>query len=162
MAPPAGDVAHLFDFPPDDCIYLNAAGMTPLPTASRRAGLAAVAAKSAPWVSLVDHGPDGDVVGDVRRHFAALVGAAARDIAICPSTAFSVSTAARNIDLARGRPDVLVLAHQMASSVMPWQDACARAGGRLVVVPRSCRATRDRGRRRAQDVYFWVAANTQK
>ena len=29
MAPPAGDVAHLFDFPPDDrTVYLNAAGVS--------------------------------------------------------------------------------------------------------------------------------------
>ena len=73
---------------------------------------------------------------EVRGSMATLVGGQARDVALCPSTSYSVSLVSRSIPLSGRRICVLVTANQMAPNVMPWQRAAAEAGGRLIVIPR--------------------------
>ena len=73
---------------------------------------------------------------EVRGSMATLVGGQAQDVALCPSTSYSVSLVSRSIPLSGRRNCVLVTANQMASNVMPWQRAATEAGGRLIVIPR--------------------------
>ena len=84
-------------------IYLDAAGKTPLLTAAAEAGRLAVGLKSKPWLM---SGDDNDEMEEeIRAGFAKLVGSAAGGecVAICPSTAHAVSTAALNTRLAAPR-----------------------------------------------------------
>ena len=89
----------LFDIP-RGLAYLNNASYSPLPHAVRVAGDAGVAAKSAPWAM------DPDAITDqaerVRNAAASFIGAAAEDIAITPSVAYGVATAAANLPLPPG------------------------------------------------------------
>uniref|UniRef100_A0A6U4FWE9 Aminotransferase class V domain-containing protein n=2 Tax=Phaeomonas parva TaxID=124430 RepID=A0A6U4FWE9_9STRA len=116
-------------------VYLDNAGRTPLPRCVLKAGERALKRKVRPWEGM---GNDADV-DDVRARYARIIGHDnGADIALCPSTSYSMSLAAHNLVrtgvIARGT-EVLVLQNQMASNVMPWQSACRRAGARLRVVP---------------------------
>ena len=81
----------LFEIP-RNVAYLNNASYSPLPRVVRSAGDTGVAAKSSPWAM----DPDAITVQaeQVRRAAASFIGAAPADIAITPSVAYGVATAA--------------------------------------------------------------------
>ena len=116
-------------------IYLNAAGRTPLPLSSLRAGEEAVPRKAVtPW-SIGDSSAERDAV---RELFANILGdgVASEEVAVVPSTSYAMSLAARalRLRLTPSRAAVLVLHGQNHSNVMPWQAFCASAGSALAIV----------------------------
>ncbi len=123
---------HLFDIP-EDLIWLNCASRTPLLKSVREAGHAGVDRKYHPWT--IDEGVRHAEAERVRALFAGLVGAGPDDIAIQPSAAYGIATAAANLPLARGQ-HVLVLEGQFPSNVYVWQDLVRNGGGEITTVAR--------------------------
>ena len=121
----------LFDIP-RGLAYLNNASYSPLPHAVRMAGDAGVATKSAPWAM------DPDAITDqaerVRNAAASFIGAAAADIAITPSVAYGVATAAANMLLPPGSR-ILLAEGEFPSQSYAWADQAERCGATLDVVP---------------------------
>lgn len=121
---------QLFDLP-REVAYLNCAYMSPLLRRAVEAGQEAMARKARPWTITPD-----DFFGDSERArglFAALIGAAADDVAIVPSASYGLAVAARNLPLGEGRR-VLVLPEQFPSNVYTWRVAAAEAGASVVTV----------------------------
>ncbi len=123
---------HLFDIP-RDVAYLNNASYTPLPRAVREAGEAGVAAKSAPW--LMDPDAILDRAEAVRAAAGRFVGAAADDLAIVPSAAYGIATAAANLPVAAGTR-ILLVAGEFPSQSLEWARQADARGAVLDVVPR--------------------------
>ena len=126
---------HLFEVPAA-VSYLGGCGMSPLMAQTVAVGQEAAARKARPWEPLGEE----EHVGAVRECFARLINASASDVAVTPCTSYAVSVAAKNIRLTRGRR-VVVLEQQMASNVLPWQEACDRSGAVLSVVRRAAGAS---------------------
>jgi len=123
---------HLFDIP-DDVAYLNCAYMSPLLRRVRDAGLAGLRRKASPWEIVPrDFFSGSDAL---RAAFAELINARADDIALVPAASYGVSTAARNLPLARGQ-NVIVVEDQFPSNVYPWRERAAETGARVRTVPR--------------------------
>ncbi len=123
---------HLFDIP-EDRVWLNCASRTPLLKAVRDAGHNGVDRKFHPWT--IDEGERHDEAERVRALFAGLIGANADDIAIQPSAAYGLATAAANLALpADGR--IVVLEGQFPSNVYVWQDLAKARGAEIVTVTR--------------------------
>jgi selenocysteine lyase/cysteine desulfurase len=121
---------HLFDIPPD-VAYLNCAYMAPLMTHVVEIGRQAVARKARPWeIRPPDFfsGPD-----EARALFARLVGAEADGVALVPSAAYGIATAAANLDAGPGRT-ILVLADQFPSNLYAWRRRAAETGAEIVTV----------------------------
>ena len=82
--------------------------------------------------------PAGDELTEaerVRALFAGLIGATADDIALQPSAAYGLATAAANLELAEGGR-IVVLEGQFPSNVYVWRDLARAAGGEIVTVAR--------------------------
>ena len=121
---------YLFTIP-DSISYFDGCGMSPSLTQTVTIGQEAVAMKSTPWEPF---GEEAHLAG-VKESFAQIIRASPSDIALTPSTSYAISVAAKNIPLTKGGK-VVVLEHQMASNVLPWQDACAKSGAKLSVIKR--------------------------
>lgn len=122
---------HQFDLPVT-VAYLNGCGMSPLPTSSAAIGQEFLMRKCKPWEDLESE----QSLQGVRESFARLINANTCDITLTPSTSYAMSVAAKNIKLGHGQK-VLVLDQQMASNVLPWQDACIHSGAELITVKKS-------------------------
>jgi selenocysteine lyase/cysteine desulfurase len=123
---------HLFDIP-DDVAYLNCGYMSPLLRRVRAAGEAGLARKAHPWeITARDFFSGSDAL---RATFAELVNARADDIALVPAASYGVSTAARNLPLARGQ-NVIVAEDQFPSNVYPWRERAREVGAEVRTVPR--------------------------
>ncbi len=107
---------------PDDVSYLDAAAWSPLPHAVRLAGEAGILSKSRPWL----HSRDDDTAWAERARAAAaaLVGAAADDVAIVGSVSHAIATAARNLSPARGGR-ILRVADEFPSQRHAWDRLAA-------------------------------------
>ena len=125
---------------PTGVAYFNNASSTPLPPSVLAAGQRALHSQACPWDA-----PSQDAHDDqnqIRRLFAKLIdspGDDGSDVAICPSTAFSMTLSAHNL-LRTGkiRPNskILLIQDQMPSAVYPWQEICHLVEGLdLLVVP---------------------------
>lgn len=123
---------HLFDIP-EGITYLNCAGQSPLLRAARAAGEAGIDIKSHPWT--LDPDRSGQCSDRLRALFAGLINAQAQDIAITPSTAYGIATAAGNLSLERGQ-SIVVLEEQFPSNVYAWERLAAEKGGEIVTVAR--------------------------
>ena len=137
-----------FDFPPTDgdepLTYLNCAYLGPLPRASRDAAKAACERQTQPFVHLA--GKPGEQLSsfhaDVeacRTAMAALVGAAAEEIALVPSTSYAMAVACKNLcppGALQSGDNLLVIEQQFQSNYYCWEEAAAEAGATLLVVPR--------------------------
>lgn len=123
---------HLFDIPAE-IAYLNCAYISPLMKSVVSAGEAAVRRKARPWEILPSH--FFSEVETARGLFARLVGAAADDVAIVPSTSYGAAIAAANLALPRGAR-IVVLHEQFPSNVYPWREAARRSGALITTVPR--------------------------
>ncbi len=122
----------LFDVP-REVAYLDNGSFTPLPRPVRAAGERGVAAKSTPWAMNGERLPQ--VAELVRAAAARLVGATAADMAIVPSVAYGIATAAANLPLERGSR-VLLAEGEFPSLALRWAELAAARGAVLDVVPR--------------------------
>jgi selenocysteine lyase/cysteine desulfurase len=113
-----------FDIP-REVAYLNAASWSPLPHAVLAAGHAGVERKARPWTWGADH--QARQFARARAAAAALIGAAAEDIAIVPSVGYGVATVGKILPIPRGAR-VLVLEDDHASPTLEWLTR-AEAGG---------------------------------
>ncbi len=123
---------HLFDIP-EDVAWFNCAYNSPQLNASRDRLLAGVVAKSHPWQRRVD---DFFADADQLRQLAAeLFGGDADGYAIMPAASYGLSTAARAIEPQLHRGDEIVLmAEEFPSNVLPWRRVAGERGARLVTV----------------------------
>lgn len=122
----------LFDIP-DDVVYMNCASHSPLLRKAFEAGQDAVMRKAHPWGSFRD-----DAVTEcetLRGLFARLIGAAAKDIAVVPSTSYGIATAAANLPVVAGQK-ILVLEDQFPSNYHAWVNLAQDTGATLTTVPR--------------------------
>ncbi len=123
---------HLFDIP-DDVTYLNCAYMSPLMHCVRDAGVRGLGQKCRPWEIHTKHFFEGS--DRLREAFAELVHASPEDIAIVPAASYGVSTAAKNLPLARGQ-SVLVVDQQFPSNIYPWRERAKEVGAEVRTLDR--------------------------
>lgn len=123
---------HLFDIP-RDVAYLNAAAWSPLPLAVQEAGRMGVGRKGRPWE--IDPGLAQRVIERARAAAAALIGAAAEDVAVVSSVGYGVSTAAKVFAPPTGSR-VLVLEDDHSSPVLEWMVRAPAQGFAVEAVKR--------------------------
>ncbi len=121
---------YLFEIP-DDVAYLNCAYMSPLMKPALEAGTAGLARKAQPWRITPEQFFTG--AEEFRAIAAQFFDCSADCIAIVPSASYGITTAARNLPVARGQ-SVLVLAEQFPSNYYPWQRVAAENGATVKVV----------------------------
>ena len=123
----------LFDIP-DDIAYFNCASNSPQLNAARDRLLAGARAKSHPW----DRTPK-DFFEDaetIRRLAAEIFGGGADGYAVVPAASYGLSTAARAIEpQLRAGEEILLIAGEFPSNVLPWKRTAQEAGATLVTVP---------------------------
>src|SRR5688500_14174720 len=95
-----GNQRHLFDLP-DDVAYFNCATSTPLLKHAAAAGQAGIARKLRPWTVGAEHTVD--AVERARALVADIIDASPADMALVPSAAYGLSTAAAVLPLTRGQ-----------------------------------------------------------
>jgi selenocysteine lyase/cysteine desulfurase len=114
-------------------IYLNHAGIGPLPERARRAIEANTRERAAP-VTLTDDRLMG-VLADGRAKAARLIGADPEEIALATNTSFGLNLAARMLPLSPG--DVVLVSDQdFPANVFAWRQLVDR-GVRLEIIPRT-------------------------
>ena len=124
--------SHLFDIP-DGITYLDCASNSPLLKSGKIAADKGLERKYHPWtLNRDDMVEEGETV---RGLFADLIGAKAVDIAITPSTAYGITTAANNLPLSRGQ-NIVVLQDQFPSNVYAWVELAKTNGGEILTVGR--------------------------
>ncbi|MFD8412088.1 aminotransferase class V-fold PLP-dependent enzyme [Streptomyces sp. NPDC059650] len=127
--PPARE---LFDVP-EGIAYFNTASLAPTLRSGLTAGGAALQWRAQPWrIQAADW-----FTGAERRRelFAALIGAAADDVALVPATSYGMAVAAANLSAAAGSR-VLVLADEYPSGVYTWWRFAEATGARVLTVRR--------------------------
>ena len=130
--PSPEDAAAAF-LPFDGTLYLDCAARAPRLRSVHAAGLAALEDDAAPWTQSFDAL---EARAEATRALAArLLDGDAGAVALVPSAAFALSTAARNLPLAAGEA-VLVLDGQFPSNLLPWQQRCAETGARVIAARR--------------------------
>ncbi len=122
---------HLFDIP-EGVAFLNCASRTPLLKASMTAGEAGMDRERQPWTYNPDEAPG--EADQLRALFAALIGAEAGDIAITPSAAYGIKTAALNLPVAAGQR-ILVPEQPFPSHFYCWRDLARDSGAAIEMVP---------------------------
>jgi selenocysteine lyase/cysteine desulfurase len=116
-----------FDIP-QGMAYLNCAYLSPLSRQVAEAGRAAVLRKAHPWqIAYKDFFAE---VETLRGLFAALIGARADDVALVPSTAYGIATAAANLPLQAG-DNVVVPFAEHASTFHRWRAAATAGSAEL-------------------------------
>ncbi|MFS8136610.1 MAG: aminotransferase class V-fold PLP-dependent enzyme [Thermomonas sp.] len=121
---------------PNGMRYLDSAAHGPPLKSVRGAANDALQDSTTSWLGGADWR---DNVERVRALSAQLFDRDPNAIAMVPSAAYGLSTAARNVPL-QAKQSVLVLEGQFPSNVLPWRKRCAEVGASLVF------ATRDGGR----------------
>jgi selenocysteine lyase/cysteine desulfurase len=121
----------LFDIP-REVAFLNAAAWSPLPLAAQEAGRAGVLRKGRPWT--IDAAFASGQHERARSAAARLINAQAGDVALIPSVAYGVATAAKSLPVPAGSR-VLVLQDDHSSPVLEWMTR-AEAGAFVVEVVR--------------------------
>ena len=117
---------------PRDTAYLDAAYMSPIPTAAVAAGEAGVRVKAEPWrMSIASYY---DEVEEARHLAASMVGADADDVAIVGATSYGMAIAAANVPVAAGSA-VLLMENEHTSHRYVWYDLAQRAGAHVDIVP---------------------------
>jgi selenocysteine lyase/cysteine desulfurase len=116
----------------DDICYLDSAAVTPMPDVSVRAAVAATAGKARPWER--DPGVSHALAEEVRAAAAAVIGAAAADVAVINAVSYGLATVANNIGLARGHR-VLLVEGEHSSQCLTWRFHADKAGADLEFVP---------------------------
>lgn len=130
---PPENAASAF-MPFGDVLYLDCAARAPVLRDVHAAGQAALEANAAPWTQSFDALEA--LVEAVRALAAGMLDGDTEAVALVPSAAFALSTAARNLPLEAGEA-VLLLEGQFPSNLLPWQQRCAEAGARVAGVRRA-------------------------
>ncbi|KQR08142.1 MULTISPECIES: aminotransferase class V-fold PLP-dependent enzyme [Xanthomonas] len=117
---------------PDEVIYLDAASRGPLLTAVQAVAHQAVDAMATPWRLPFDAWLHD--IEQLRRLAASLFDNDVDAVALLPSAAHGLATAARNLPLHRGDA-VLLLDGQFPSNLLIWQRRCTEVDARIVAVP---------------------------
>lgn len=117
-----------------DALPLDCAAQGPRLRSVLEAGQAALAAGTTPWTLSFAEWEAGI---ETLRALAAdtLFEGDVDGVAMVPSVAFALATAARNLSLDCGDA-VLVLEGQFPSNLLPWQQRCAETGARVVAARR--------------------------
>ncbi len=115
-----------------DVLYLDAASRGPLLTAVQAAAHQAVDAMATPWRLPFDAWLHD--IERLRRLAAGLFDNDVDAVALVPSAAHGLATAARNLPLHRGDA-VLLLDGQFPSNLLIWQRRCTEVDARIVAVP---------------------------
>lgn len=120
---------------PAEVLYLDTAAQGPRLHAVLAAGHAALEASATPWRLAT---PDWMARIEGLRALAArtLFEGDVEGVAMVPSAAFGLATAARNLPLQRGE-SVLVLEAQFPSNLLAWQVRAAETGAKVVPVSRT-------------------------
>lgn len=124
---------HLFDIP-EEVAYFNCAYMSPQLNESTNRLIAGARSKSHPWERMA---PDFfDDAETIRRLASNLVGGDADGYAIVPAVSYGISAAARAIEPHLKPGDqILVIAEEFPSNVLPWKRTIQEVGGTLTTVP---------------------------
>lgn len=109
-------------------LYLDCASQGPRLRAVHDAAMAAMELSARPWST--PPGVPQDLREQLRQKLARLFDDDAEGIALVPSAAYGLATAARSLPLARG-DEVLVLDGQFPSNLLCWQQRCAEVGANL-------------------------------
>jgi selenocysteine lyase/cysteine desulfurase len=123
---------HLFDVP-DEVAYFNCAYYGPLLNASLDRLLEGARAKSHPWKRTP---PDFFTDAETIRNLSAeLIGGEAEGYALVPAASYGIATAARAIE-PRLRPgdEIVVIAEEFPSVVLPFKRVAQETGARLVTI----------------------------
>jgi selenocysteine lyase/cysteine desulfurase len=129
---PLPDQRALFELDPD-VAYFNTANLSPVLSAARAAGDAALAQRAAPWtIANADWFTD---VEALRERFARLVNGSPESVALVPATSYGLAVVERNLNAAPHQR-VLVLDAEYPSNHYTWRRFCRRTGSELVVVAR--------------------------
>lgn len=123
---------HLFDLE-ERITSMATASHSAILKSSIAVGQVGVAAKGRPW-RLSDQARR-DEADDVRALFAGLINAKSTDIAIQPSVAFGIATAAGNVDIQAGQ-SILLLEDQFRSNVFMWHRLADDKRAKIVTIPR--------------------------
>jgi selenocysteine lyase/cysteine desulfurase len=125
---------HLFDIP-RGIAYFNSAYYSPQLNESRERLIEGVRAKSSPWTRLADSFFDD--ADKLRGLWSRLYGGDADGYAVVPAASYALSTAARIVEPQLKPGDqILVIAEEFPSNVLPWRRACAETGAEIKTVPR--------------------------
>src|SRR5262245_29711282 len=122
----------LFDIPREVC-FLNAASWSPLPLAIQEVGRKAATRKGRPW--LIDPRFQAEQYERARRAAARLIKAAPEDVALIPSVAYGVATAAKVLAVPSGSR-VLVIEDDHSSPVLEWMSRSSSGGFSVETVRR--------------------------
>jgi selenocysteine lyase/cysteine desulfurase len=123
----------LFDIP-DDVAHFNCASNSPQLNAARERLLAGARAKSHPW----NRAPKDffDDAETIRRLAAEIFGGDIEGYAVVPAASYGLSTAARAIEpQLQAGDEILVIAEEFPSNVLPWKRTAKETGATLVTVP---------------------------
>lgn len=123
---------HLFDIP-DEVVYLDCASNAPLLRTVRQAGELGLDRKYHPWE--MDRDEFERESETVRGLFASLIGAETGDIAIVPSTAYGIATAAQNLPITQGQ-NIVVIQDQFPSNVYAWVELASANDATLLTTMR--------------------------
>jgi selenocysteine lyase/cysteine desulfurase len=125
---------HLFDIP-RGIAYFNSAYYSPQLNEARDRLIEGVRAKSSPWERLADSFFDD--ADKLRGLWSRLYGGDADGYAVVPAASYALSTAARIVEPQLKPGDqILVIAEEFPSNVLPWRRACAETRAEIKTVPR--------------------------
>lgn len=107
-------------------LYFNHSGKSPLFLSVQQAGIDGISREANPWFNQESY------TDEIRHHFASLIHTEAKNIAIVPSTGFSMTLAAHNLKRLRNIKKVLIVQDEMSSEIYCWQEM---EDLELVIVP---------------------------
>lgn len=126
------DQRHRFAIP-REIAYFDCAKMSPLLNEAVAAGQAGLARKARPWEIEAPHFFDESE--EVRALFAALIGAAADDVAIIPAVSYGLATITANLAPRPGQ-QIVLLEEDFPSIVFACRALAEASGAELVTVAR--------------------------
>ena len=124
---------HLFDIP-EDVAYFNTAYYSPQLNESRDRLHIGVNAKSHPW----ERTPDSffQDAETIRQLSSDIFGGDSDGFAVIPAASYGISTTARAIEPALQSGDqILVIAEEFPSNVLPWKRTAMETGAEIITAP---------------------------
>ncbi len=118
---------------PKEVAYLDAAYMSPIPTAAVEAGARGSAVKAAPWRMTINSYYD--EVEEARTLAAATIGARPGDIAVVAATSYGMATAAKNVPVSPGSA-IILMENEHPSHRYVWYELAESRGAQVRIVAR--------------------------